>query len=71
MGLSPGNRYYVIVRAVDQAGNRDGNTTVVFGDTALDITPPAFAGLQLAQSPAPNNVSLTWAPLTKSTGLRM
>jgi hypothetical protein len=60
--LAPGQTYYVVVRAVDAAGNSDANTYERSAHT-LDTTPPAFAGLASATA-AGTAVLLTWSAAT-------
>jgi hypothetical protein len=60
--LSQGQIYYVVVRAVDAAGNSDANTYERSART-LDQTPPVFAGLASATA-AGTAVLLTWPAAT-------
>lgn len=63
-GLTSGQRYYVIVRAVDAAGKSDANTFERSAHT-LDTTPPVFAGAASATGEG-TAVLLTWSPATDS-----
>jgi hypothetical protein len=55
--------YYFVVRARDQAGNLDANSTEVSAKTidANDIKAPTFAGLTGASTAGTTAVSLTWS----------
>jgi len=61
-GLSPGQTYYFIVRAVDEAGKNDGNTfeVEITLPTITDSTPPVFDGVKTVVADSWNQVSLTW-----------
>ena len=61
-GLAPSTTYQVVVRAVDEAGNADGNL-IERAVTTLDTVAPVFAGVATATG-APSTVLLTWAPAT-------
>ncbi len=65
-GLSPGQTYYFIVRALDEGGKQDGNTVEM--DVTLpqagDTTPPSFGGLQSAVADSWDMVTLAWNPAT-------
>jgi hypothetical protein len=61
-GLTSGQRYYVVVRAVDAAGNSDANTFERSART-LDTTPPTFAGVASATAEG-TAVLLTWSAAT-------
>jgi hypothetical protein len=60
-GLSPNTTYYFVVRAFDQAGLTDGNSTVVSGATVNDTTNPTFAGLVSATQAGATSIDLAWA----------
>ncbi len=51
--------YYIVVRAVDQAGNEDTNTVEVTAKTT-DVTPPVFAGIQSLAPAGGTSVTATW-----------
>jgi chitodextrinase len=51
-GLTPGTRYYFVVRARDQAGNVDANTIERAATPIADKTPPLFAGAKSATATA-------------------
>jgi hypothetical protein len=59
-GLSPTTPYYFVVRARDQAGNRDTNTTEKTATTAADTTPPSFAGVTGVSNLTASTADLTW-----------
>ncbi|HEX4445209.1 MAG TPA: hypothetical protein VH044_00675, partial [Polyangiaceae bacterium] len=59
-GLSPATTYYVIVRAVDAAGNADGNTHELSAPTQADVTPPQFAGVASVGSATDSTLKVTW-----------
>lgn len=69
-GLSPNSSYYVVVRAVDEAGNIDGNTVEGSFATppAPDVLPPVFGGLVSAAA-AGTNITLSWNPATDNVGV--
>ncbi|MCU1282084.1 MAG: Fibronectin type domain protein [bacterium] len=58
-GLVAGTVYYVVVRAVDQAGNEDGNV-VERSVSPADVAPPTFAGATGATS-GTNSITLSWS----------
>jgi hypothetical protein len=51
--------YYFVVRARDQYGNEDSNTTELSAMTQ-DTDPPTFAGLTSATATSPTTIKLTW-----------
>ena len=60
-GLSPGTTYFVVVRARDQAGNIDQNTTERSASTSPpDSDPPTFAGVHTATATGPDSIGLQW-----------
>lgn len=61
-GLEEATTYYAAVRAVDRAGNEDGNRRVVSA-TTLDVTPPRFDGLASLHV-AGTAVLVRWQPAT-------
>ncbi|UCD92615.1 MAG: hypothetical protein JSV43_01445 [Methanobacteriota archaeon] len=66
-GLQNGVDYYFVVRAEDSASNRESNTVerIATPTTALDTTPPQFAGLTSANDAGTDgDVSLTWPVAT-------
>lgn len=62
-GLEPGIRYRIVVRAVDEADNQDGNTVERDALTA-DQTAPEFGGVVDATAPAPATIQVSWAAAT-------
>ncbi|MDH5327800.1 MAG: fibronectin type III domain-containing protein [Gammaproteobacteria bacterium] len=60
-GLNEATRYYFVVRARDESGNRDSNTVEVT-TTTLDATPPVFQGITDAFSIGRNSIELSWRP---------
>ncbi len=60
-GLKPGTTYYLVCRARDLSGNEDQNSFVRVSTTAVDTTPPVFAGVGAVQSVTPNTAQLTWS----------
>jgi hypothetical protein len=62
--LTKGTTYYYVVRAEDQAGNVDGNTTEVSATTlnVTDTTPPTFAGVSSATTKSASSIQLSWSP---------
>lgn len=59
--ITPGQPYYWVVRAVDQAGNEDMNTVEKLASPA-DITPPSFAGATVATVQTSSTVLVQWKP---------
>ncbi|RMG13146.1 MAG: hypothetical protein D6731_12710 [Planctomycetota bacterium] len=62
-GLQPATDYYVVVRAVDAAGNEDQNTAEVQASTppAPDVQAPSFAGAGAAQALGSASLEVTWS----------
>jgi hypothetical protein len=60
-GLKSGTTYYVVCRARDLSGNEDQNTFARVATTAIDTTPPVFAGVTSVDQVAPTSVRLNWA----------
>jgi Fibronectin type III domain len=60
-GLTPKTTYYVIVRAVDAAGNVDANTNEPSAATQADVTAPTFAGAASVGSATDTSLKVTWA----------
>jgi hypothetical protein len=60
-GLLPNTTYYFVVRAFDQAGLTDGNSSVVSGATVNDTTNPTFGGLVSATQAGATSIDLAWA----------
>lgn len=61
-GLAPNTTYYFVVRAVDEAGNVDGNKLEGKGATDPDKTPPTFGGITGLTALNPTSVLLSWGP---------
>jgi hypothetical protein len=61
-GLNPSTRYYFVVRAQDEAGNKDSNT--VERSAVIDTQPPSFPAERLFQAEGTNfgEITLTWDP---------
>jgi hypothetical protein len=61
--VKPGQRYYFIVRALDSAGNDDGNTVEVSAQAVAptDTTSPAFAGVTSVVGTSPSVLKVSWA----------
>ena len=62
----PGQRYYFIVRALDSAGNDDGNTVEVSAQAIApsDTTSPAFGGVTSVVGTSPSSLKVSWSPAT-------
>ncbi len=60
-GLTADTTYFVVVRAVDEAGNEDTNTKEKSGATKADTSAPTFAGVVSAVPAGAGAVTLTWA----------
>jgi hypothetical protein len=60
--LRPNTEHFVIVRAVDAAGNEDDNSVELAGTPEKDTTPPTFAGAKRAKAFASNAVEVLWDP---------
>ncbi len=58
-GLSPSHEYRFVVRAVDEAGNEDTNTTEV-GDQTPDGSPPKFAGVGVVEAETSSTLRVEW-----------
>ena len=59
-GLSPGQPYFFVVRARDQAGNTDANVREVSATTTGDTSAPTFAGASSATASGASIV-VSWA----------
>ena len=57
-GLTEATKYFVVVRAIDAAGNVAVSTKEVVGST-LDVTPPTFAGVKSAVAVG-TSIKLDW-----------
>jgi hypothetical protein len=68
-GLTPSTPYYFVVRARDQAGNRETNTIEKTATTAGDTNPPLFGGLVSAAPTSPTAINLTWAAATDDVSI--
>jgi predicted phage tail protein len=66
VGLSPGTKYYFVVRAMDEKGNVDTNSVEFSATTggSSDSQPPAFGGLISATSTSPSTAALFWGAAT-------
>src|SRR5262249_8539733 len=60
-GLTPNKSYSFVVRARDQAGNDDTNTTEKTAKTLNDTTAPTFAGLVTVDTATASKLTLHWA----------
>src|SRR5262249_51234916 len=49
--LTPGTKYYFVVRARDEVGNQDTNTVEIDGSTDLDKVSPTFAAGNVTATP--------------------
>lgn len=58
-GLSPSHEYRFVVRAVDEAGNEDANTTEV-GEATPDGSAPKFAGVSLVEAETSSTLRIEW-----------
>jgi hypothetical protein len=63
-GLQPNQAYSFVVRARDQAGNRDTNSNIVSTTTPPDTTPPTFAGAASVTNATNTSLTVTWAAAT-------
>ena len=62
--LPPSTTYYFVVLAFDWAHNDDGHDNVEVSATtpsAVDATPPTFAGASTATTKSPGSVALAWS----------
>ncbi len=59
-GLTPATQYYVIVLAVDQAGNVDANDKEAAQSTQADTTPPVFAGASAVSVVSDTSLKVSW-----------
>src|SRR5262249_27178294 len=55
--------YFIVVRAVDQAGNEDKNTADVSA-TTKDVTAPVYGGVQAVTGVDAHNLKIDWDPAT-------
>jgi hypothetical protein len=64
--VKPGQRYYFIVRALDSAGNDDGNTVEVSAqaEAPTDITSPSFGGVTSVVGTSPSTLLVSWSAAT-------
>ena len=62
-GLTASTQYFFVVRARDEAGNRDTNTTEVNATTsaAADTTNPTFAGATGATADSSSAIPVSWS----------
>jgi hypothetical protein len=65
-GLNPGTSYKYNVQAMDEVGNKDGNTKQMEATTLApsDTTPPTFGGLESASALSATEVGLQWSDAT-------
>ncbi|MGH7270458.1 MAG: hypothetical protein ACREJ3_08505, partial [Polyangiaceae bacterium] len=63
-GLSVMTQYYVVVRAVDAAGNEDANTTEMSATTQVDTMAPVFAGVTAVASAPQASLAISWQAAT-------
>ncbi|MBI5639089.1 MAG: fibronectin type III domain-containing protein, partial [Nitrospirae bacterium] len=63
-GLNPGVTYYFVIRAQDEAGNKDTNTNEMSATTLIgsDVIHPVFGGVESAMPNSPTEITLTWPP---------
>ena len=66
-GLTVSTTYYFIVRARDQAGNRDANTVERSAATSIDNTPPVFGGVTVVAPASETTLTVSWAAATDDT----
>lgn len=61
-GLSLSTEYFIVVRALDQAGNEDENTVEVstFTGATMDETPPVFNGVLFAEAQTATTIRVAW-----------
>lgn len=62
--LQRDTEYFILVRAVDTAGNEDGNNNERTGTPTADTEPPEFGGALYADSVSSNSVVVSWEPAT-------
>jgi hypothetical protein len=60
VGIVAGNDYYVVVRAVDEAGHSDDNVVEKTTQIKKDETAPVFAGITTATTAGPAAVTVAW-----------
>lgn len=58
--LNPQSTYYFVVRAVDEAGNRDTNSIEKSATTLPDTLPPTFGGAVSLVSLSATSVTVSW-----------
>jgi hypothetical protein len=64
-----GTPYFVVVRARDEAQNRDENTVELSASTLDDTTPPVFGGLDAAVAVSGASALLSWDPASDDNSL--
>ena len=73
-GLDIGKTYFVVVRAVNEAGVEDSNSVEKSAAIVADTKAPEFAGVDAAVPATPGAVKLTWQAakddLTPAAGIR-
>ncbi len=71
--LQPSKDYFVVVRAVNQAGDEDQNTSEIKGTPTADTTVPTFSGIKAAKTLDATSVQVSWDPakddLTQPAGI--
>ncbi|MGE0325961.1 MAG: fibronectin type III domain-containing protein, partial [Polyangiaceae bacterium] len=63
-GLTKGTEYFIVVRAQDEAGAMDENTTEQSGAPDTDDTPPTFAGITGTEPAGATAVKVSWDAAT-------
>ncbi|MGZ3416479.1 MAG: fibronectin type III domain-containing protein [Polyangiales bacterium] len=63
-GLTPNKPYFFVVRAVDESGLSDVNTTEKSATTDKDTTAPTFGGLSSLTVLGPTSMVATWSAAT-------
>jgi hypothetical protein len=63
-GLNPGTTYYLVCRARDLSGNEDQNIFARVASTAVDSTPPIFAGATGVSHVTATSAEIDWSPGT-------
>ncbi len=68
-GLKSLTAYYVVVRARDQAGNREANVNEKGTPTLSDTTPPTFGGVSTVTTFSPTQLQLSWSAASDDVSL--
>lgn len=63
-GLTQGTEYFIVVRAQDEAGAMDENTSEQSGSPDTDDVAPTFGGITATEAAGATEVKVSWDPAT-------